>query len=99
MFKIAFENGHEAIGYTSGKMRRYRIRMAPGDKVKVELSPYDPRAAASSTASADRARRRMRWFNEDRGDGMIECDDGEPYQVLAADFVTAPPVGRCAGSK
>lgn len=39
----------------------------------------------------------MRWFNEDRGDGMIECDDGEPYQVLAADFVTAPPVGRCAG--
>ena len=39
----------------------------------------------------------MRWFNEDRGDGMIECEDGEPYQVLAADFVTAPPVGRCAG--
>lgn len=40
---------------------------------------------------------RMRWFNEIRGDGMIECEDGEPYQVLAADFVTAPPVGRCAG--
>jgi hypothetical protein len=40
---------------------------------------------------------RMRWFNETRGDGMIECEDGEPYQVLAADFVTAPPVGRCAG--
>ena len=39
----------------------------------------------------------MRWFNEVRGDGMIECEDGEPYQVLAADFVTAPPVGRCAG--
>ena len=42
MFKIAFENGHEAIGYVSGKMRRYRIRMAPGDRVRVELSPYDP---------------------------------------------------------
>ena len=40
---------------------------------------------------------RMRWFNELRGDGMIECEDGEPYQVLAADFVVAPPVGRCAG--
>jgi len=39
----------------------------------------------------------MRWFNETRGDGMIECEDGEGYQVLAADFVTAPPVGRCAG--
>ncbi len=41
MFKIAFENGHEALGYTSGKMRRYRIRMNPGDRVKIELSPYD----------------------------------------------------------
>ena len=39
----------------------------------------------------------MRWFNEDRGDGMIQCEDGEAYQVLAADFVTTPPVGRCAG--
>ncbi len=41
----------------------------------------------------------MRWYNEARGDGMIECEDGEPYQVLAADFVVAPPVGRCAGSE
>ena len=41
MFKIALDNGHEALGYTSGKMRRFRIRMAPGDRIKVELSPYD----------------------------------------------------------
>jgi translation initiation factor IF-1 len=41
MFRISLDNGHEALGYTSGKMRRYRIRMAPGDRVKVELSPYD----------------------------------------------------------
>jgi translation initiation factor IF-1 len=41
MFKIELDNGHEALGYTSGEMRRYRIRMAPGDRVKVELSPYD----------------------------------------------------------
>ena len=40
---------------------------------------------------------RMRWFNELRGDGVIESDDGEPYTVLAADFVGSPPVGRCAG--
>ena len=40
---------------------------------------------------------RMRWFNELRGDGMIESEDGAGYQVLAADFLTAPPVGRCAG--
>lgn len=42
---------------------------------------------------------RMRWFNETRGDGVIECEDGDPYQVLAADFVVAPPVGRCAGTE
>ena len=40
-FRVLLENGHEAIGYTSGKMRRFRIRMAPGDKVSIELSPYD----------------------------------------------------------
>jgi translation initiation factor IF-1 len=41
MFKVALENGHEALGYTAGKMRRYRIRIFPGDRVKLELSPYD----------------------------------------------------------
>jgi translation initiation factor IF-1 len=40
-FRVALENGHEAMGYTSGKMRRYRIRMSPGDRIKIELSPYD----------------------------------------------------------
>ncbi len=41
MYKIALEGGHETLGYTSGKMRRYRIKMMPGDTVTVELSPYD----------------------------------------------------------
>jgi len=41
MYRIGLENGHETLGYTSGKMRRYRIRINPGDQVKVELSPYD----------------------------------------------------------
>ena len=41
MYKIALDGGHETLGYTSGKMRRYRIRIVPGDRVKVELSPYD----------------------------------------------------------
>ena len=40
-YRIALDNGHEALGYTAGKMRRYRIRIAPGDRVKLELSPYD----------------------------------------------------------
>ena len=40
-FRIALDNGHETIGYTAGKMRRFLIRILPGDRIKVELSPYD----------------------------------------------------------
>ena len=40
-FRVALDNGHETLGYTAGKMRRYRIRIFLGDRVKVELSPYD----------------------------------------------------------
>jgi len=41
MFRLKLDNGHEMIGYTAGRMKRYRIRMLPGDRVRVELSPYD----------------------------------------------------------
>jgi translation initiation factor IF-1 len=41
VFRIALDNGHEALGYTAGKMRKFRIRILPGDRVRVELSPYD----------------------------------------------------------
>ena len=41
MFRVELENGHEVLGHISGKMRKYYIRILPGDKVKVELSPYD----------------------------------------------------------
>ena len=41
MYRIGLDNGHETLGYTSGRMRRYRIRINPGDRVKVELSAYD----------------------------------------------------------
>ena len=41
MFRIALDNGHETLGYTAGKMRRYRIKIFPGDRIKVEISPYD----------------------------------------------------------
>ena len=40
-YRIALDNGHEALGYTAGKMRRYRIRILPGDRVNIEISPYD----------------------------------------------------------
>jgi translation initiation factor IF-1 len=41
MFRVILDNGHSLIAYTAGRMRRYRIRMAPGDRVSVEVSTYD----------------------------------------------------------
>lgn len=40
-FRVLLENGHEVLAHISGKMRKFRIRVLPGDKVTVELSPYD----------------------------------------------------------
>ncbi len=41
MFKVKLENDHEIIAHTAGKMRKYRIRVMVGDKVDVEMTPYD----------------------------------------------------------
>jgi translation initiation factor IF-1 len=41
MFRVQLENGHKVLAHISGKMRMHFIRILPGDKVKVELSPYD----------------------------------------------------------
>ena len=40
-FKVELENGHTILAYLSGKMRKYYIRVLLGDRVRVELSPYD----------------------------------------------------------
>jgi translation initiation factor IF-1 len=40
-FKVRLETGHEVLAYLSGKMRKYYIRILLGDKVRVEMSPYD----------------------------------------------------------
>ena len=41
MFKVELDNGHKVLAHVSGKMRMHFIRIIPGDKVKIELSPYD----------------------------------------------------------
>ena len=41
MFRVTLDNGHEMLGYTAGRMRRYRVRILPGDRIRLELSPYD----------------------------------------------------------
>lgn len=41
MFRLQLENGHKVLGHISGRLRKNYIRILPGDKVKVELTPYD----------------------------------------------------------
>lgn len=41
MFRVAVEGGHEILAHVSGKMRMHYIRILPGDRVAIELSPYD----------------------------------------------------------
>ena len=41
MFRVELENGHEVIAHISGKMRMFYIIILPGDRVKMEMSPYD----------------------------------------------------------
>jgi translation initiation factor IF-1 len=41
MFKVELDNGHEVLAYLSGRMKRYYIKVLLGDRVRVEISPYD----------------------------------------------------------
>jgi translation initiation factor IF-1 len=41
MFRIRLDNGHQTLGYLAGRLKRYRIRIMLGDRVRIELSPYD----------------------------------------------------------
>jgi len=41
MFRVQLENGHKVLAHISGKLRMHYIKILPGDKVKIELSPYD----------------------------------------------------------
>ena len=41
MFRVKLQNGHELLAYVSGKMRKFFIRILPGDRVTIEMSPYD----------------------------------------------------------
>ena len=66
MFRVKLENGHNVLAHISGKMRMHYIKILPGDKVKIELSPYDLArgrivfrdTAVSYFASARRGNRR-----------------------------------------
>lgn len=40
-FRVRLEHGHEVLAHVSGKLRRHRIRVLPGDRIQIEVSPYD----------------------------------------------------------
>ncbi len=42
MFRVELDNGHKILAHISGKMRMHYIKIVPGDRVTVEISPYDP---------------------------------------------------------
>ena len=57
MFRVKLDNDHVVLGHVAGKMRRFRIRILPGDRVRVELSPYDlDRARIEGTADPELVR-------------------------------------------
>ncbi len=55
-FRVHLDNDHDILAYTAGKMRKFRIRTGVGDRVIVEMSPYDLRAGASVSATSPTAR-------------------------------------------
>jgi len=57
-FRVKLDNGAQLISYANGKMRKFRIRILPGDRVKVELSPYDLTRARISFRYRDGGSRR-----------------------------------------
>ena len=53
-FRVTLENGHQLTAYTAGRMRRFRIRILRGDRVSLELSPYDLSKGRTSYRHIDR---------------------------------------------
>ena len=53
MFRVKLENDHEILAHTAGKMRKHRIRVLVGDRVTVEMTPYDLTKVESRFASSD----------------------------------------------
>ena len=76
MFRVELDNGHTVLGHVAGKMRRYRIRILPGDRVRVELSPYD----------LDRAR----IVHAHAGRGRVIIEPGPPGGAVVAHWRLAP---------
>jgi translation initiation factor IF-1 len=56
LYRVQCDAGHEVLAQLSGRMRRFRIKVVPGDRVTVGVSPYDPVRASSPSAHASQKR-------------------------------------------
>lgn len=65
-FRVQCENGHELLAYLAGKMRKFYIRVLPGDYVRVQISPYDLSRG-----------RIVRRFTKPPKEGSIDAGEGE----------------------
>ena len=85
LYRVQCDAGHEVLAQLSGRMRRFRIKVVPGDRVTVGVSPYDP-SAASLPSVRDRPRAGARyWF---------DC----PYRIIV-DVRAAAGRRRAAGGR
>src|SRR5437763_1404931 len=67
MFRVKIDDGHEVLAKISGKMRKHYIRILPGDKVKVELSPYDLTRGRITYRERQQAVKRLQEIGAYRG--------------------------------
>src|ERR1700751_1961765 len=94
LFRVKLENDHELLAHLAGKMRRFRIRVLPGDRVRVEVSPYDLNHRrivyrfqwGGDPAGRRRARRPRRFSpglgraSAPSGPGRVSCDAAHSYR-------------------
>ena len=84
MFRVKLDNDHVVLGHVAGKMRRFRIRILPGDRVRCELSPYD----------LDRARIVYR-HRQRCGGAEPAASRGLPSRTSAVDALIEAIAARC----
>jgi len=71
MFRVELENGHKVLAHSSGKMRMHRIRILPGDKVQVEITPTTSTGGGSPTGTSKRRPTTVGSPRTSRSEGMV----------------------------
>ena len=96
-FRVKLDNDHEVLAYTAGKMRKFRIRTGVGDRVIVEMSPYDlQRGRISFRHKGDR--RHNGHQGQQRGGRQAPRPQSSPEDIATVAFMRAPERRQNAGA-